>query len=307
MNAPVASPTRHASSVPISQPADAAPSAVAVRAGRILTAAVVILLAVSSLAGLLLDGLYEDPDSVASMLRGYDLAALVAAVPALAATLAPSLRSSIRARLVAAGLLAFVVYDYAYYVFGTTFNDLFLLHVATFSTATFALILTLSSLDVGGSAARFRARTPVRTVAVLLAVLAAGLAVLWISEALAFALSGTVPDEGNALVYPIAMTHLGYVMDLAFLVPAYALGAALLWRRRPWGYVLGVVLLVAGTFTQLTYIAALVFQFRAGIEGASAFDPFEPVILAAYLVSAGLLLANAPGDRYAEPEMVPLT
>lgn len=286
---------------------DPEPPAVTVRAGRSLPAAVVVLLAASSLAGLGVDGLYRQSDAVVAMLRGYDLAALAAAVPVLAVTLAPALRSSLRARLVAAGTLAFVVYDYAYYVFGTAFNDLFLLHVATLSTATFALILTLSSLDVPGIARRLRARTPVRTVAVILGVLAASLVGLWISGALGFAMTGTVPDDGNALVYPIEITHLGYAMDLAFLVPAYALAAVLLWRRRPWGFVLAAVLLVAGVFTQLTYIAALVFQSRAGIAGATAFDPFAPVILAAYLVGAGLLLASPRRDRDATSGVVPVT
>lgn len=275
------------------------------RAARGLSTAVMVLLAVSSLAGLIVDGLYRDPDAVVAMLRGYDLAALVAAVPLLLVTLAPALRGSVRARLVAAGTLAFVLYDYAYYVFGTGFNDLFLLHVATFSTSLFALILTLTSIDVVGIAGRFRTRTPVRTVAVILGLLAASLAGLWISGALGFALNGTVPDDGNALVYPIELTHLGYVMDLALLVPTYALAAVLLWRRRPWGYLLGSMMLVAGALTQLTYVAALVFQSRADIAGAVAFDPFAPVILAAYLVGAGLLLADLRDGRGAASDVGP--
>lgn len=273
--------------------------------GRRLSATVVALLTASSVAGLLIDGLYQESDAVVAMLRGYDLAALVTAAPLLAVTLVPSLRTSLRARLMTAGTLAFVVYDYAYYVFGTGFNDLFLLHVATFSTALFALILTLSSLDVAGLAPRFRSRTPVRTVATILGVLAASLAGLWISGSLAFAVNGTMPGDGNALVYPIEMTHLGYAMDLAFLVPAYAAAATLLWRRRPWGHVLGAVMLVAGAFTQVTYMAAMVFQSRADIAGAAAFDPFAPVLVTTYLIGAGLLLANLRDDRDDVPGVVP--
>jgi hypothetical protein len=254
-----------------------------------LSAAVVVLLAASSLAGLLIDGLYQEADEVAAMLRGYDLAALAAAVPVLALTLLPQLRTSAHARLVAAGTLAFVVYDYAYYVFGTGFNDLFLLHVATFSTAMFALVVSLASLDVPRIAGRFRERTPVRTVAVILTLLAVSLAGMWIARSVQFAVGGTLPDDGNYLVYTMTITHLGYAMDLAVLVPAYVVAAVLLWRRRPWGYVLATVTLVAGAFTMLTYMTALVFQSRADVAGSSAFDPYAPVILAAYLVGAGLL------------------
>lgn len=304
------SPTVQRPAAATSPSREHAPSGVAVRAGRILSGAVVVLLAVSSLAGLLIGALYQDPDAVVSMLRGYDLATLVAAVPVLAATLTPSLRGSVRTRLVAAGVLAFVVYDYAYYVFGAAFNDLFLLHVATFSTALFALTLTLGSMDASRLATRFRTRAPVRTVATILGLMAASLAGMWIAGSLGFALNGTVPDDGNGLVYPIEITHLGYAMDLALLVPAYALAAVLLWRRRPWGHVVGLVALVAGVFTQLTYVAALVFQSRAGIPGAVAFDPFdpfEPVILAAYLGGAGLLLADLRRGRHGAPDVLPLT
>ena len=45
------------------------------------------------------------------------------------------------------------------------------------------------------------------------------------------------------------------------------------------GTVLGAVTLVAGAFTQVTYIAAMVFQSRADAVGSAAFDPFAPVIL----------------------------
>ena len=79
-------------------------------------------------AGLLLDGAYQDPEPVAAVFRGYDLVALVVAVPLLAATLLPTARHSARAQLVWVGMLAYAAYDYAFYVFGAAFNDLFLAH-----------------------------------------------------------------------------------------------------------------------------------------------------------------------------------
>lgn len=62
-------------------------------------------------------------------------------------------------------------------------------------------------------------------------------------------------------------------------------------------------------FTQLTYIAAVVFQSEADVAGAVAFDPFALVILAAYLLGAGLLLllGSLRGDRDEARAVVPLT
>ena len=90
-------------------------------------------------------------------------------------------------------------------------------------------------------------------------------------------------------------------MDMAFLVPAYALAAALLWLRRPWGYVLGAVTVVACAFTRGDHIAAMVFQSRADVVGSVAFDPFAPVILGVYVVGGGLLLVNVRHDRHTVP------
>jgi hypothetical protein len=66
----------------------------------------------------------------------------------------------------------------------------------------------------------------------------------------------------------------------------------LLWRRRPWGYVLGAVLLVASAVIQVTYVLALAFQAAARIPGATAFDPQEPYIAAAITGAAAVLLGG---------------
>jgi hypothetical protein len=87
------------------------------------------------------------------------------------------------------------------------------------------------------------------------------------------------------------LTHLAYALDLAILVPSYAIAAVLLWRRAAWGHLLATVLLVAGVGHQLGYMVALVFQTRAQITGATASDPVEPFILALYVVALALLVA----------------
>jgi hypothetical protein len=69
------------------------------RWARLLSVVIVVLMAVASDAGLLVGGLYQDPDSVSAMLRGYDLVTLAVAIPVLAVTLLPALRRSARTQL----------------------------------------------------------------------------------------------------------------------------------------------------------------------------------------------------------------
>ena len=271
------------------------PAARVHRADQVLSAILVGLLAVGSAAGLSVDGLYRDPASVAAMFRGYDLVALTVIAPSLAVTLLPTLRRSARALLVRTGLLAYSVYHSAVYVFGSEFNDIFLIHVAVFSLSVITLTLTLAGMDVPGIARRFADRTPVRAIGGTLLSLAGTLAVFWSVPSLTFAFTGQLPEEGSQLIVPIWITHLGWVLDLSLLVPAYAVAGALLWRRAAWGYVLAIVVLVAGALQQVDYITALLFQATADIPGASGFDPTEPFIAAIYLVGAVVMLKRLHG------------
>jgi hypothetical protein len=226
------------------------------------------------------------------MFRAYDAVTLAIVGPTLLGASLVDGRGSFRARLVCASMLAYTVYTSAFYVFGAQFNRLFLVHVIVFSGSIFALIVTLQRLDVADAATRFRERTPVRFLSAILGILAGSLGAMWILSSLRFALSGEVPVEASHLILPTPITHLGYVMDLAFLVPGYALAAILLWRRSGLGYVLATVLVISGALHQVSYMTALVFQAREGVPGARGFDPAEPFILAAYTCAAALLLFN---------------
>jgi hypothetical protein len=259
---------------------------------RLLSTILLGLLAVASAAGLLVDDVYRDPDAVGAMFRGYDAFSLAIIVPALAVTLLPTFRRSVRVQLVWMALLGYSVYHSAMYVFGTTFSPIFLLQVAVFSAAVFAFGLALANVDAGAIAGRFARRTPVRLVGGILLFLAATLALFWSTPSLSFAFGGDIPEESSKLIVPTSITHLGWVLDLALLVPAYALAGVLLWRRAAWGYVLATVVLVAGVLQQIEYMAALISQARAGIEGATAFDTIEPFITTVYLVGAVALLAQ---------------
>jgi len=124
----------------------------ALRAAYRLSAVIAVLMLAASAAGLWIDRLYQDPTSVSAMLRGGDLVTLVVAAPALVAALLLAIRGSQRAKLVWVGMLVYSVYNYAVYVFGAAFNDLFLLHVALFSLSIFALVLALGTSTSPASA-----------------------------------------------------------------------------------------------------------------------------------------------------------
>jgi hypothetical protein len=264
----------------------------AVRTAIRLTLVLTGLVAGASLAGLLVDGVYAGPQATAEMLRAFDLVAVLVVVPGLAVAARRAARGSVVAHLVVASLVAYVVYTYAYYLFGTGFNDLFLLHAAIFSTGLVALGLVLASLDVAALADRFGTKTPARIVAGSLGLLAAALGGMWVYVALDNAVTGDLP-AGSVLVETGTVVHLGMALDLALLVPLYGAAAVLLWRRAPWGYAVAGVALLAGVLHQLSYVLAMPFQVAADVPGAVAYDPVEPVIVLLYVGAAVLLFRGA--------------
>lgn len=253
-------------------------------------------MAVASAAGLWIPELYRDAPATEAMFRGYDLVSQVIVSPGLMAAALLERRGSVRAQLSWAGLLAYCVYGYAFYVFGTVFNDVFLAHVAVFTLSIAALTLTLANLDVAGVANSFGERTPVRTVSVLLLLLAVPIGALWVFFSLCMAVTDQPPAD-TLLVQSQAELHLAYVIDLTLLVVPYVLAAVLLWGRAAWGYVAATVLLVSGLVHQLSHIAALAFQAQTEVPGSTAFDPQEPVIVAVFLIALTLLLVNLPSRR----------
>lgn len=266
------------------------------------SAVVAGLVAGSAVAGLRPVVAGEAQDPVLAMLRGYDAVALAAAAPLLGGSLLPGLRQSPRAQLVSLGVLAFGVYHYAYYVFGPIHGAALPVHVAVLALSAVALLLGLRSLDVEGIAATFAPRWVARPAALALLALALSLGAMWAVFAAKSVTTGEALAEPSRLVLPAEMTGLGAILDVSLLVPSYLLVGVLLWRRSAWGFVLAPVLLLAGSLHQVAYMAGLVSQARAGIHGASAWDPAEPVIAGAFGAAAAALLAacgrNAPGARH---------
>src|SRR5689334_20342185 len=92
------------------------------RASFVLASAIAVLAAVASAGGLLIHRLYRDNTWVTAAWHGNDLVTLAAAVPLLIGGLVFARRGSQRAVLVWLGMLAYILYGYAFYLFGAAFN-----------------------------------------------------------------------------------------------------------------------------------------------------------------------------------------
>jgi hypothetical protein len=207
-----------------------------------------------SLTGILFAHLYRDQQFALDAWRVNDRVTLFAAVPLAFISLALARHGSLRGRLVLLGVMQYALYNYAFYLFGAALNVHFLLYVGLFITSGAALIAGLSALDAHGIGGAFARRTPVRLVASYMAIWAGALGVAWVGQALSFAFTGRLPGLGEEPFRLIA------ALDLSLVVTPVAVGAAWLWARRAWGFIIAVVLNVKG----IIYAAILSIGSLAG-------------------------------------------
>jgi len=259
------------------------------RIPTILTAIVAAASAVASIGGLAVHGLYRDDTAWATAaLRGGDLVTLVVVVPALIATMLLARRGSSRALLVWAGLLGYGVYNFAFYVFGAAFNDLFLAYVVAFSASIYGLVTLVVNTDVGAIGGRFGERTPRRLVGVFLIAIAAVFGALWTTFSLTYAITGRLSLGAATL----AGMHLVFALDLSLMVPPMAIGGVALWRRVTWGPVLATTLCVFGLAYQLNLAVAGLFQWNANVEGVRAVDPIGIGVTVAFVAATIAMLRS---------------
>ncbi|NBD34730.1 MAG: hypothetical protein GVY30_01870 [Chloroflexi bacterium] len=260
----------------------------------ILTALIAVLTLIASAGGLLIDDLYRDNALITAGWFGNDLVTLVVALPLLVVSLALSIRGSQRARLVWLGMIAYTLYNFSYYLFGTAFNSFFLIYVALFDLSLFALIYGLIGLDISDIGQRFRASTPTKGIAGFMLFVALGLTFVYTSQSLSFVFTGTLPE---IITLTDKATNVVFALDLTMVVPWFIAGAIWLWQRRPWGYVLATIVNVKGAAYMLALTAVTISAVQSGASDDLAQAGLWSALGIGSLIVSVILLRNlAPAE-----------
>jgi hypothetical protein len=255
---------------------------------------VVFLMVLQAAMGLAFPQVYRDIAWIKATWFANDLVTLVVAAPMLAASLIFVRRGSSRAQLLWLGMLAFSVYNYAFYLTGASLNGFFPLFVAVEVISAIALILALAHVDAEEFATRFSQRTPVRSVAAYLGFTGVGLMVGWLAQWGAYIFAGAEPSAGVEAFAVVA------ALDLTMVVPLALISSVLLWRRRPWGYVLAAISAIKGATYTLVLTVSSIYGASVGTQGAAAQIPVWGVWTACGLAVAAVLLLSLPAANGAE-------
>jgi hypothetical protein len=255
----------------------------------ILSIFIVILATFTSIGGLLIKDLYRDNLFVNSAWKGNDLVTLTIAIPLLVVGMLSSRRGSTKGYLLWMGVLDYMLYNYAFYLFGASFNAFFLLYTILLSLAIFSLIFGLTNLRT----VEF-AHIPIGKFSQVwssgyLLLVALGLTLIYASQSVSFILSGEIPAIVAKTNHP---TSVIFALDLTLLVPFFALGAVLLILRKPWGSILAGMSVVKGPLYTLVLVSGSVVAAKNGVGGAINEVPFWAGLTSIGLISAGIFFLN---------------
>ncbi|KJS73494.1 MAG: hypothetical protein JL56_10275 [Desulfotomaculum sp. BICA1-6] len=211
------------------------------------------------------EGLYRyDTLFSAAGFKGQDAVTLFLGIPLLALVTLLYARGSARAHFLLTGILAFFLYAYASMALRASYNNLFLVYVALFSTSLFAFILSFS-VNVQVFSQQVMSKLPRRFAAGY--IFASGLVtfVVWSSQIVAALIEGRPP-----VLLESSSTMVTDALDLAIITPATFISGVLILRHNAWGYrilfpLLGIIIFLLPTIVISTKLQLLVgVTFSAG-------------------------------------------
>ena len=198
----------------------------------------------TSIGGIFFEGVYRDNRLIVSVMRANDIVTLFIAVPIMFASIFFDMKNSYKARLIWIGTLFYMMYNFIFYLYGVAFNRFFLLYVLLVTASAYAIIFAFMKTDIKLIAERFSEKTPVKMISGFMLFFCLLLGGLWIGMSISYLFTGQVPQTVIDSGHPTAVV---FATDLSILIPAIAIGAILLWKKRDWGYILSTVMLVKAT------------------------------------------------------------
>jgi hypothetical protein len=196
-----------------------------------LTFSVCGLACIASVGGILIPSLYRDGEIYKAAWQANDIITILV-TPAILVSFNLVLKGNLRAYLIWLGLILYMFYNYAFYLFGAKFNLFFPIYVLLFVLSLYAILIGLYKIKIDNIPSE-----PLRNrkyIAAFLILISGILAVVEFSQYLNFAFNGYDPKIPTLILS----------LDLSLVIPNCLLAAVLLLLNNPWGKVLSAMMLV---------------------------------------------------------------
>jgi len=207
-------------------------------------------------------GLYQnDSFFKAPIFRGTDWVMFYICCPLLALTLSRyRWLQTAKGTLFVLSLLGVFLYYAAGMAFGVQYNQLHLLYIALFSSASFGVISCLPLATSMLPQEAVAVRLPYKGIYIFLALTGIALTIAWMPDII-----GALKNRRPPLLIEHYTTEVTYVLDIGIITPLCFIIIYLLKQRKAVGYVLLDMLLTLCIIIGIILPAQTVFQVKAGI------------------------------------------
>jgi hypothetical protein len=239
------------------------------------------------------NGLYRHMSAdVAIQGIAQDYVTLFLAVPLLLTALIFTLKGSLRARFLLAGILNYFLVTYLFYLEMAMYNEMFLAYVTLTGTSFFAFVLLLLNFDIQDIPLIFNSTAPLKFIGGFLIVNSIIIAMLWLSVVVPPLLDGSViPD---AVQHYTTLTVQG--LDLALFLPISFVAGLLLIKKRPFGYLMATVTLVFLSVLMTALTAKIIAMALAGVNVIPAVFIIPSILVISIVCS--MLLVRSINEHY---------
>lgn len=251
-----------------------------------LTFAIVILAFAASAGGLFIHSLYRDTAIFKTAWLANDLVTLLL-LPLLIISWTYSIKGNLEAYLVWLGMLLYLLYNYAFYLFGAVFNSFFILYVLIVTLSLYALIVGLFNVDIKAIKDRMISLRRRRTIIAFLIVVAIPLSMVELGQCLEFLISEKQPE------IPVLVMAL----DLTLIIPNCILAAVLLWKNNAWGIVVSAMLLAKSFSYGLVLVTATTYIAVNDVGGPDQLLPFYIFVAGGGLICLCVLFKGLKRQR----------
>jgi hypothetical protein len=242
--------------------------------------------AVATITALAMPDLIHGPAVMVGSMRGTALVELVVALPILILAMAAARGGSLLGVVAWIGAVAFVAYQGWMFLFAVPFNGLFLVYVAAFAFGFWCLVVLLMRVPFGSYATSFTEGLPSRLLGGWMIVSCVAFYGLWLRNVVPASFDSEAPAflAGTGMV-----TATNYVLDMALFLPFTIIVAAALWRREPWGLVVGGSMLLTLTLESIAIAADQWVGAAADPASTVASAAITPLFLVVAAISAAAL------------------
>ena len=256
----------------------------------VLSIIITLLSAIASAGGILIRNLYKDNAFVKLAWYTNDRITFFVVVPLLIISIYLSQKGSQRWLMIKMGLLGYVFYNFAFYLFGAAFNIFFLIYTVLVSMSAISLILQLSSYGISNIAEGFTKKTPVKLVSIYLLLISSLLFIVELSMIMPFMIEGIIPHTIKLTAHP---TSVVFALDFSIVIPVSVTAAVLLWKRQSWGFIMGIMMLVKGfTYGLVLCIGTALLAYSDTYGMWDPLMPFYIIVALGGVLGCWLLLKN---------------